>query len=148
MVMAKSVVLTSDCQMAFRKYSCAVHFPRCEDYGVNSAHTTVRVCRDVCTEYCDRCKLSYCPCGDLPVQNCTGLDTFCSAAQCNEGGVAGRCPDTTSPVASDACQWHQFEQVPQLAAAGQGRAAPPSAVAWALLAIAAAVPFICLHDYH
>merc|ERR1719473_1801373 len=80
------LILNSQCTSAFRKYICLVNFPHCDI----STGAIIKPCRSVCENYCDECKLSSCPCFDLPLkksgnENCVELKDIC------DPGNTGRC---------------------------------------------------------
>ena len=50
---------------ARRAYACAVNFPKCLSDG-----SFQRPCKSMCTDYCDACFVSTCPCSDMPESDC------------------------------------------------------------------------------
>ena len=64
-------VLSKSCSIAFQKYTCAYHFPKCN----NVTGELIQPCREVCEHYCSICNTATCPCFDLPVK---GGDTKCT----------------------------------------------------------------------
>lgn len=120
MSFSKGVVLTNRCSVAFRKYSCAVHFPTCTTDGTDVAVTGP--CRSVCEEYCSECKLSHCPCSDLPPDgnSCRTLASYCPmcAADATTSAPAGRCEvnehSRNATAVADAtagqCDWANVER--------------------------------------
>jgi hypothetical protein len=92
-----------------------VHFPSCYANVGKAGVVVTPPCRDVCTEYCDECKLSpYCPCSDLPVKttatNCSSLVSFCPKCVGTQasGSIPGRC--VTNHTDPGQCAWSKIQQ--------------------------------------
>ena len=66
-------MLSKSCTVAFRKYACAYHFPRCD----NVTGVLKPPCREVCDHYCSVCNIGNCPCFDLPLKGATAAETKC-----------------------------------------------------------------------
>jgi hypothetical protein len=70
-----SKVLSVQCSAAFRKYTCAYHFPKCINSTTTTAAHLKPPCREVCEHYCSVCNMAGCPCHDLPLKATEGVST-------------------------------------------------------------------------
>ena len=68
-------VLSKQCNIAFRKYACAYHFPKCVNATTTTPTHLKPPCREVCEHYCDVCNMAGCPCLDLPLRAADGEST-------------------------------------------------------------------------
>ena len=74
-------VLSKKCQIAFRKYSCAFHFPKCITATPDKEVHLKQPCREVCEHYCSTCNMAGCPCYDLPVKAAEGKESTCTTLE-------------------------------------------------------------------
>ena len=74
-------VLSKQCSIAFRQYSCAYHFPKCVNATATTATHLLPPCREVCEHYCSVCNMAGCPCFDLPIKAAEGAAPTCQSLE-------------------------------------------------------------------
>ena len=116
-------VLSKQCNIAFRKYACAYHFPKCVNATTTTPTHLKPPCREVCEHYCDVCNMAGCPCLDLPLRaadgesTCQTLEDLCPSC-IGDLGTEGVC--TIAAQEADKCGWDVVELPSQSNNGNQG----------------------------
>lgn len=74
-------IVSKKCSIAFRKYTCAYHFPRCVNTTATKPIHLLPPCREVCEHYCSTCNMASCPCYDLPINAAEGKEKKCQTLE-------------------------------------------------------------------